>query len=256
MWLRLRQVAALTTDLEHALDELRDVLGIEVCHRDPAVDDYGLENALLPIGNTILEVLAPTRKDTAGGRYIARRGGDTGYMAIMQTDEHAARKKHVQDLGIRIVGERDRGGYHFMQLHPRDTGGTFYEIDEQYGTSDAYDADGPWGPAGPDWKAARKLDVVSGVTALEIQCDDPETVAARWTEIAQLPVTRETRGAAMVLENATIYFVPITDGRPEGLSAMDVHAVDRNHIIEAAKRRGVYLSESQAFLCGMRVNLV
>ena len=54
MWLRLRQIALVARELEPVLDDLRDVLGIEVAYRDPGVGRYGLENALLPIGNQLL----------------------------------------------------------------------------------------------------------------------------------------------------------------------------------------------------------
>ena len=38
-----------------------------VCHRDPAVGKYGLENALLPVGTNFLEVVAPVEANTAAG---------------------------------------------------------------------------------------------------------------------------------------------------------------------------------------------
>ena len=46
MWLRLRQIALVANKLEPVIDDLCDVLGIEVCYRDPGVATYGLENAL------------------------------------------------------------------------------------------------------------------------------------------------------------------------------------------------------------------
>ncbi len=257
MWLRLRQVALVANSLEPVIEDLREVLGIDVCFRDPGVGRYGLENALLPIGNTMLEVVAPIAEDTAGGRYLSRRGGDGGYMVITQCDDHAARRRRVEALGIRVVTHFETADFRNMQLHPRDTGGSFFEIDEQLG-ADAHDPDGPWEPAGgAAWKQAQRLDVVSGVTAVEMQCDDPANVAARWAGIAELPVGRDSAGhIAITLENATLRFVPIADGRPEGLGAMDVVARDRGHILAAAKRRGCFRDESQVYLCGMRVNLV
>ena len=74
VWLRLRQIALVAEKLAPVEEALVDVLGIEVCYRDPGVGHFGLENALLPIGNQLLEVVAPIREDTAGGRYLARRG--------------------------------------------------------------------------------------------------------------------------------------------------------------------------------------
>ncbi len=256
MWLRLRQIALVANKLEPTLDDLREVLGIEVCYRDPGVGRYGLENALLPIGNTMLEVVAPTREDTAGGRYLERRGGDGGYMVITQCDDHAPRRKRVADLGVRLVSDFANHEFSNMQLHPKDTGGSFFEIDEQLGPG-AHDPGGPWDPAGPDWKAGQRLDVVTGVTAAEVQCDDPAKVAVRWAEIAELPVGKDAAGnIALALENATVRFVPISDGRPEGLGGIDVSVVNRARILEAAKKRGCYRSDSQVYLCGLRVNLV
>ncbi len=84
MWLRLRQIALVAHKLAPVEEALVDILGIEVCFRDPGIDHFGLENALLPIGNQLLEVVAPIREDTAGGRYLERRGGDGGYMVITQ----------------------------------------------------------------------------------------------------------------------------------------------------------------------------
>src|SRR5690606_13922468 len=185
MWLRLRQIALVARDLGRAERELTEVLGVRVCYRDPGVGHFGLENILLPIGNQILEVVAPVRPDTAAGRYLERRGGDGGYMVITQCDDHEPRRRRVAELGIRIVNQFETEHFRNMQLHPKDTGGSFFEIDEQRGP-DAHRPDGPWEPAGPDWQAGRALERVAGITAAEIQCDDPERVARRWGEIAEL----------------------------------------------------------------------
>jgi hypothetical protein len=162
MWIRLRQICLVATELAPVEEALCDVLGIKVCHRDPGVGKFGLENALFPIGNQLLEVVAPTEPNTAGGRYLDRRGGDGGYMWITQCDSHPPRKQHVADMGIRTVLDRDTDTYTIMQLHPADTGGTFFEIDEQKGPN-AHDADGPWFPAGDNWKNGQVLDRVGGM---------------------------------------------------------------------------------------------
>lgn len=258
MWLRLRQIALVAERLAPIVDDFKEVLGVEVCYRDPGVGRYGLENALFPVGNQFLEVVAPIQEDTAGGRYLARRGGDGGYMVIHQCDDHAPRRKHVEALGIRLVAQFEVPG-HFrnMQLHPKDTGGSFFEIDEQMGER-ALDPDGPWDPAGGDgWKAAQKLDMVTAIVAAELQCDDPKALAARWAEIAQLPVGADRAANPVIeLDNATLRFVRATDGRGEGLGGIDLKVADSARLLAAARRRGAYRSDSRVYLCGMRVNLV
>mgnify|MGYP006165813385 CR=1 FL=1 len=255
MWLRLRQIALVAEKLAPIETQLEQVLGIKVCYRDPGVGHFGLENALFPIGNQLLEVVAPTQENTAGGRYLERRGGDGGYMVITQCDDHAPRRRRVEELGIRRVAESDSEDYGLMQLHPKDTGGSFFEIDEQRGQG-ALDADGPWEPAGPDWQTARCLDRIVHIRAAEIQCDDPEVVAARWSTIAQIPLQRSDGMLTLPLDNAVLRFVSCEDGRPEGLGGIDVEAADKEAILASASQLGLPCSGSMVSICGLRITLV
>jgi hypothetical protein len=255
MWLRLRQIALVAEELAPVEAELIDVLGIAVCYRDPGVAHFGLENALLPIGNQLLEVVAPVQENTAGGRYLERRGGNGGYMVITQCDEHTPRRARVDALGIRIVNEFETKEFHNMQLHPQDTGGSFFEIDEQLGVG-AHDLDGPWHPAGENWKAGQRLDRVTGIAAAEMQCDDPQRVAARWSEIAEINSEEVDGTPTLALDNATLRFVPCTDGRPEGLGGIDVTTADKAALLEAAQARGLVTGTDEVYLCGMRIRLI
>ena len=252
MWLRLRQIALVAQELAPVEQALIDVLGVEVCFRDPGVAHFGLENALFPVGNQLLEVVAPIQENTAGGRYLERRGGDGGYMVITQCDDHAPRRARVESLGVRIAHQFNVDDFNNMQLHPKDTGATFFEIDEQLGT-DAHAVDGPWEPAGPNWQRARHVDKVTSITAAELQCDDPAAVAKRWGEIAELPVSSNL---TIALDNATLRFVACNDGRPEGLGGIDVTVADKPAVLAAADRLGAKRSEDQVYLCGLRINLV
>lgn len=254
MWLRLRQIALVAEKLAPIEEELADVLGIAVAHRDPGVGTFGLENALLPIGDQIVEVVAPTRENTAGGRYLERRGGDGGYMVITQCGDHVPRRARVEALGVRIVGQFETAEFRNMQLHPRDTGGSFFEIDEQLGDR-AHQPDGPWEPAGPNWADFRRLQRVTAIVAAEVQCDDPDRTAARWSEIAQIGLTG-AGNRVLPLDNAGVRFVSCSDGRPEGLGGIDVECADAKAVLGAAEARGMRAGDSQVYLCGMRINLV
>ena len=88
--LRLRQVCLAAPRLAPVLDDLQAILGLQVCHRDPGLIAYGLENALLPVGTDFLEVVAPVQADTAAGRFIQRSRGQGGYMAIFQCSDPKA----------------------------------------------------------------------------------------------------------------------------------------------------------------------
>ncbi|HXG17807.1 MAG TPA: VOC family protein [Methylomirabilota bacterium] len=254
MWLRLRQIALIARELAPVVDDIREVFGLEVAYRDPQVKVFGLENAVFPVGNQFLEVVAPIQEGTAGGRYLDRRGGDGGYMVICQCDDHAPRKRRVAELGVRTVLEHDEPEFRIMQLHPRDTGGCLFEIDEQIGGEAL---DGPWAPAGKNWKAAVRTNIVRGITAAEIQSPAPADLAARWGQIVELPVQTDANGApSLYVDNATVRFVKDTDGRGEGLGGVDLIVADRARLLAAAERRGRRLADDLVHVCGVRFRLV
>lgn len=255
MWIRLRQIAVSTADLRKTSVDLQTVLGIEPCHTDPGVGIFGLKNVLWPIGTQFVECVTPTKPDTAAGRYQHRRGGDTGYMVITEVDDVAARRVHIDSLQVRLVHEMDYQGFKGMQLHPGDTGGSLFEMDQMTGTSGGI-VGGPWWPAGLNWEPYVRTDVVSSISAAELQSADPQQLAQRWGQIAELDVGVDAVGnATLELDNATLRFVEAADGRGEGLGGIDVTAPDRDTVLAGARARGCYVNDDRVDLAGLRVYL-
>jgi len=228
-WIRLRQVALVASELSRVLGELHETFGLEVAFRDPGVATFGLQNAVLPVGNQFIEVVSPVEEGTAGGRQLERLGGDGGYMVICHTDDHPTVRARVAELGVRTAIDVEDHGYRIMQLHPSDTGGSFLEIDFQPGGEDP---NGPWMPAGPEWQQARRTDVVSGITAVQVQSRDPGKTAARWGEITALDVAN----GALQLDNATVTFV---EGPIDSLVGVTLVATDRARAGEQRRICGV-----------------
>jgi len=258
MWIRLRQIAVTTADLAQTSADIQCVLGVEPCFTDPGVGIFGLKNVLWPVGTQFLECVTPIQEDTAAGRYQQRRGGDTGYMVITQVSDVAARRAHVDEMGIRIAFEMNfpDEGHVGMQLHPADTGGAFFEMDQMTGpTGD--EVGGSWTPAGSNWEPYVCTDRVSSIAAAELQSPDPQRLAERWSQIAQIDLGTDSDGHPTIqLDNATLRFVPEADGRGEGLGGIDVTTVDREAVLAAARTRDCYVNDNQVALAGLRVNLV
>lgn len=258
--IRIRQICLVAHNLDRIERLLESVFQIEVAYRDPGVGTYGLHNMLMPIGNQLLETVSPKADahDTPGGRYLKRRGGDGGYMVIMQVPQSAYRqyRDRVDAMGIRLVsepgeGRADTGG---IQLHPKDLPGAIAElrwnVEEDQG-------DGAWWPAGPDWRRARHTEVVDAIRAAEIQSEDPSGLAARWADVLDTPAAADANGnPILALAGSDIRFVPIHDGRPEGLGGLDIHATDPAKALANAEAAGCRTGEDLISICGMRLRLV
>ena len=67
--------------------------------------EFGLENSVMAIGDTYLEIVALSQ-DTAE-RLLKRRGGDGGYMVICQVDDIAPYRSHTEALKVRKVWDAD-----------------------------------------------------------------------------------------------------------------------------------------------------
>ena len=252
--LRLKQICLVAADLDSIEEDLKAVLGLEVTSSDPGLAQFGLRNIMMPIGNSFLEVVSPVQEKTTAGRFLERRGGDGGYMVILQCGDMAAMREKVERLGIRIVFEDSNEETSGIQLHPKDLPGALVDIRRNTGDQSPT---GPWSPAGPDWQSARRIDVICSLVAAEIQCDDPAELAASWSEVTQRPVSRDAEHNPEVrLDDGSIRFVKATDGRGTGLGGIDVEAVDRARLLAAAEARECEVSDETVMICGTRIRLV
>jgi len=247
MTLRLRQICLAVPALAPAVDAVRSVFGLEVCHRDEAVAKYGLENALFVFGWQFLEIVAPLTGGTAAGRFIEKSGGRGGYMAIFDTDDPERRREHVLALGIRIAHEMDYPSFRGIQLHPRDGRATMLEFDRSLGNQRL---DGAYWPAGPHWQQQQRLDLVGGMPWVEVQGPDPEDLAAHWARIIDAPLARDAAGRPeLAFELGGVRF---RTGPTEMLATLQVQVADPADVLAAARAAGCTVDDGGFRLGGVR----
>ena len=248
--MRLRQIALVARDLERVSAELADVLALGDPFADPGVSLFGLANAVFPVGDTFLEVVSPVKAGTSAGRFLDGRGGDGGYMVIVQSDDRAADRCRVDDLGIRVVWETELPDISTIHLHPRDVGGAILSLDV---------ADPPesWRWAGPDWQGRSRRDVTAGLVAVEMHSSDPAGMAGRWSAVLGRPVAERTPGAfEIALDAGSIRFAATSEGGLAGLAGFDVAVTDRRPVEEAARDHGFLDDDGRIAICGTQVGLV
>lgn len=218
---RLRQVALVARTLHPAADELQSELSLAPPFHDPGVKEFGLENAVFAVGDTFLEIVAPVREGTTAGRYLERRGGDSGYMAIFQVPDLDEARTRIHALGIRVVWQADLPDIAGTHLHPKDVPGAIVSIDW---------ADPPesWRWAGPAWRGGAPTErMPGGITGLAVEVADPVAAASTWAAILGVDVTDVRGRAAVRLDGGaqTIVFRPAPDGA-EGIAEIAVDVPD------------------------------
>ena len=208
--MRLRQVALATRQLDGVVAALGAGLGLRVGYNDPHVARFGLRNAVLPAGTAFLEVVEPIANSASAARFLNRRGGDSGYMIILQVADAEAERKRIAELGVRVVHDIDHPGYRSAHFHPGDFGGVLVSIDQQRSQAEPIAPYGDWSPAGPDWRRARSARVLD-LTAATLSAPEPAALAQRWSELVGRPLSPVDR-LRLPLDHGEIRFVHFDSG--------------------------------------------
>jgi hypothetical protein len=213
---RLRQVALVARDLEPVADELREALGLGEPFRDPGVGDFGLTNVVFAVGDTFLEVVSPVREGTTAGRYLDRRGGDSGYMAIFQYSHRAglvAARERLDTIGVRTVWRTDLPDIAGTHLHPKDVPGAIVSLDWADPTES-------WRWAGPAWIGGAPAHAGGGITGITIEAGDPTAAAARWAAV--LGGHCDGAGVPVAGGSQTIAFAAAPPDREAGITQVRI----------------------------------
>jgi methylmalonyl-CoA epimerase len=115
--------------IEEALAFYRDALGLTVSGRE-TVDDQGVRVAMLPVGESRIELLEAVGPDTPVGKFLAKRGPGLHHVCYRVPDIHAALER-MRASGARLIDETPRpgaGGHLVAFVHPASTGGVLVEL--------------------------------------------------------------------------------------------------------------------------------
>ena len=249
--MRLRQIALVGADLDAAEADIRVILGLDYAYDDPGVGKFGLKNAVFPIGETFLEVVSPRQDGTTAGRLLEKRGGDGGYMVILQVRDIAEARARIAEAGARVVEQADlQGGTVAMShVHPKDVGGAILSLDFMHPWT-------RWEWGGPVWREHARTDVSVGIVGAELQGADPAAIARRWGEVLGLAPDQIGEAWRIELDGGELRFVEAADGRGDGLGRFDVAVRDPAAVRAAAKARGKLGEGGDVILSGTRVRLV
>ena len=129
--INLDHVAIAVEDLDATIAEYRRQYGVEPLYRE-VVEEQGVEEAMIPVGGSYVQLLRPLSDQTPVGRYLAKNGPGLHHIAYaVPSIEHAL--AHLKSEGVRLIDESPRLGGRGAKIafvHPKELAGTLIELVE------------------------------------------------------------------------------------------------------------------------------
>ncbi len=125
-------VAIAVNDLDAAIAWYESVLGAVVVHRE-VVESDGVDEALVKVAESYIQLLTPTRDDSPVAKYLAKNGEGLHHVAY-RVDDCARTLDAVKASGARVIDETPRPGSRgtiVAFVHPKSSFGTLIELVEE-----------------------------------------------------------------------------------------------------------------------------
>jgi len=108
-------------------------VGLAVAHRETVAGEK-VHVAMLPAGESRLELLEPSSPDSAVAKFLEKRGPGLHHVALRVPDLHAAVDR-LRAAGARLLNEprQGAGGHLYVFVHPASTGGVLLELIQESG---------------------------------------------------------------------------------------------------------------------------
>ncbi len=127
--MKIDHLGIATKDIQEALKFWEGSLGLENVHTE-IVEDQKVRVAMLPLGESRIELLEPTSEDSPISKFLEKRGGGIHHIAVNVEDINAALAK-LKAEGMELIDEQPRIGAEgclVAFVHPRSSGGVLLEL--------------------------------------------------------------------------------------------------------------------------------
>jgi methylmalonyl-CoA epimerase len=122
-------VAIAVNDLDAAIRWYEEMFGATVAHRE-VVERDGVEEALLKVADSYIQLLTPVSADSPVAKYLERNGEGIHHVGY-RVDDCAAALAMLQDHGARVIDSVPRPGSRGTTVafvHPKAAFGTLIEL--------------------------------------------------------------------------------------------------------------------------------
>lgn len=127
--MKINHLGIATRGIDEALKFWGDALGLENVHSE-IVEDQKVRIAMLPIGESRIELLEPTSEDSPISKFLEKRGAGIHHIAVEVEDINASLSK-LKEQGMRLIDESPRIGAEgclVAFVHPSSANGVLLEL--------------------------------------------------------------------------------------------------------------------------------
>ena len=127
--MKIDHIGIATRGIEEAMAFYRDALGLAVTETEE-VAEQRVRVAMLPVGESRIELLEATSDDSPIARFLEKRGPGIHHIAVRVDDIRAA-LANLNQKGARLIDEEPRegaGGCLVAFVHPSSSGGVLLEL--------------------------------------------------------------------------------------------------------------------------------
>lgn len=127
--MKINHLGIATKGIKEALGFWSDALGLENVHTE-TVEDQKVRVAMLPIGESRIELLEPTSDDSPISKFLEKRGGGIHHIAVEVDDIEASLAK-LKAQGMQLIDEKPRIGAEgclVAFVHPSSANGVLLEL--------------------------------------------------------------------------------------------------------------------------------
>ncbi len=127
--MKINHLGIATNGIDEALKFWQDALGLENVHTE-TVKDQKVRVAMLPIGDTKIELLEATSEDSPIAKFLEKRGGGIHHVAVEVENIEESLVK-LKKEGARLIDEKPRVGAEgclIAFVHPSSSNGVLLEL--------------------------------------------------------------------------------------------------------------------------------
>ena len=126
--MKIDHIAIAVNNVDEAVKQYKQTLGVDEVEFE-TVETEGVRVAILHLGNSRIELMAPTRDDSPIKKFLEKKGQGLHHIAL-ETENIDAEVTRMKESGVQFLGDIRSGsrGTRVTFIHPKSLSGVLAEL--------------------------------------------------------------------------------------------------------------------------------